>query len=53
MLPSTDELNQNAINPLKSLDVWEDDVLERYPDPASIASDKSKQSSRLLNPLSQ
>jgi inositol oxygenase len=46
MLPSIDELNQSAINPLKSLDVWEDDVLERYPDPASIASDKSTEAYR-------
>ena len=29
-------------NPLKSLDVWEDDVLERYPDPAAIATDKTE-----------
>ncbi|WP_301924115.1 inositol oxygenase family protein [Ferruginibacter sp.] len=46
MLPSTDELNQSAINPLKSLDVWEDDVLERYPDPASIANEKSTEAYR-------
>ena len=46
MLPSTDELNQSAINPLKNLDVWEDNVLERYPDPDSIASDKSTEAYR-------
>lgn len=28
------------INPLKSLDEWEDEVLERYPDPDSIANGK-------------
>ncbi len=27
-------------NPLHSLDEWEDDVLERYPDPNAIAKDK-------------
>jgi inositol oxygenase len=46
MLPSSDELSQSAINPLKSLDVWEDDVLERYPDPESIATDKSTEAYR-------
>ena len=46
MLPSTDELNQSAINPLKNLDVWEDNVLERYPDPDFIASDKSTEAYR-------
>ncbi len=46
MLPSIDELNQHSINPLKSLDVWEDDVLERYPDPESIATDKSTEAYR-------
>jgi inositol oxygenase len=28
-------------NPLSSLDVWEDDLLERYPDPESIAKSKT------------
>jgi inositol oxygenase len=28
-------------SPLKSLDEWEDDLLQRYPDPASIAQGKS------------
>ncbi|CAN5280872.1 hypothetical protein BH11BAC5_BH11BAC5_32000 [soil metagenome] len=46
MLPSSDELSQSALNPLKSLDVWEDDVLERYPDPESIATDKSTEAYR-------
>jgi inositol oxygenase len=46
MLPATDELSQSALNPLKSLDVWEDDVLERYPDPESIATDKSTEAYR-------
>jgi inositol oxygenase len=29
------------MNPLSSLDVWEDDLLQRYPDPESIAQGKS------------
>ena len=33
--------NYSENTPLKSLDVWEDDVLARYPDPESIAK-KSK-----------
>lgn len=28
-------------NPLSSLDVWEDDLLERYPDPESIVKDRT------------
>jgi inositol oxygenase len=34
------------INPLASLDVWEDDVLERYPDPGSIATAKTTEEYR-------
>src|SRR6187402_369633 len=30
----------NGNNPLLSLDEWEEDVLQRYPDPESIAKDK-------------
>ena len=30
----------NGHNPLLSLDEWEEDVLQRYPDPESIAKDK-------------
>ena len=33
-------------NPLTSLDVWEDDLLERYPDPESIATAKSTEEYR-------
>jgi inositol oxygenase len=36
----------NTTTPLKSLDEWEDDLLERYPDPASIATDKSTEAYR-------
>ena len=46
MSASTNNFQQSEINPLKSLDVWEDDVLERYPDPTSIASDKSTEAYR-------
>ena len=34
------------INPLKSLDEWEDAVLDRYPDPDTIASSKSSEDYR-------
>lgn len=34
------KLSQAEINPLQSLDEWEEDVLERYPDPESIATSK-------------
>ena len=33
-------------NPLASLDVWEDDVLERYPDPDGIATSKTTEEYR-------
>jgi inositol oxygenase len=33
-------------NPLSSLDVWEEDLLERYPDPESIATGKSTEEYR-------
>ena len=33
-------------NPLKSLDEWEEDVLKRYPDPDTIASEKSTEEYR-------
>jgi inositol oxygenase len=36
----------DELNPLNSLDEWEDDVLERYPDPSAIAKDKSAESYR-------
>ncbi len=31
----------DSANPLSSLDEWEDDVLERYPEPGSIAKEKT------------
>ena len=33
-------------NPLSSLDVWEEDLLERYPDPESIATGKTTEEYR-------
>ena len=35
------QFTEKEISPLKSLDEWEDAVLERYPEPESIASSKS------------
>jgi inositol oxygenase len=32
---------QNEINPLANLDEWEEDVLKRYPDPETIAKEKT------------
>jgi len=46
MTPSSNNFELSEIHPLKNLDVWEDDVLERYPDPASIANDKSTEAYR-------
>jgi inositol oxygenase len=41
-MPSTvTELLPAENNPLRSLDEWEEDVLERYPDPNAIAKDKA------------
>ena len=40
------QLSTKENNPLQSLDEWEDDVLERYPDPELINSNKSKQAFR-------
>jgi inositol oxygenase len=40
------QFTPKEINPLGSLDEWEDDLLERYPDPEKIASAKSTESYR-------
>lgn len=32
---------QNEINPLANLDEWEEDILKRYPDPETIAKEKT------------
>jgi inositol oxygenase len=44
-MAKTDQ-HHSELNPLHSLDEWEDDVLERYPDPSAIAKDKSAEAYR-------
>ena len=39
-------VSANKINPLHSLDEWEEDVLERYPEPGANISGKSKEAFR-------
>ena len=46
MLNSQKKLTPEEVNPLKSLDEWEDDVLQRYPEPESIATAKSTEEYR-------
>ncbi len=46
MIAISNTLQPSEINPLKSLEVWEEDVLERYPDPANILQDKSTEAYR-------
>lgn len=46
MASTTAQLHPDEINPLHSLDEWEEDVLERYPDPNAIATDKSVEAYR-------
>jgi inositol oxygenase len=41
-----DNKQLSETHPLSSLDVWEDDLLERYPDPESIAAAKSTEEYR-------
>ena len=45
-MATPDKFSEKEINPLGSLDEWEDDVLQRYPDPETIAKDKSKEEYR-------
>ena len=40
------QFTAKEINPLKSLEHWEDDLLERYPDPGAIATSKSTEEYR-------
>ena len=42
MNPDHAKFTEKEINPLPSLDVWEDDVLKRYPDPDTFATAKTK-----------
>jgi inositol oxygenase len=46
MNPEYDHLEPKEINPLISLDEWEDDTLQRYPDPNSISDGKSTKAFR-------
>ncbi len=46
MTNATDNFNDAEANPLKRLDVLEDDVLHRYPDPSGILTDKSTKAYR-------
>ncbi|CAN5418139.1 hypothetical protein BH11BAC3_BH11BAC3_37520 [soil metagenome] len=46
MKSATQNFTSKELNPLHSLDQWEDDVLERYPDPEAIATDKSTEEYR-------
>jgi inositol oxygenase len=39
-------LNHPLTNPLSSLDEWEDDLLDRYPDPENIAENKAAEEFR-------
>lgn len=45
-MSTTPKFTEKEINPLGSLDEWEDAVLERYPDPETIASAKSTEAYR-------
>lgn len=45
-MASPEKFSSKEINPLGSLDEWEDDVLQRYPDPETIAKEKSKEEYR-------
>jgi inositol oxygenase len=38
MATTQKDFTSKEINPLVSIEEWEDDVLERYPDPDNIAT---------------
>ena len=42
----TNQINTSEAYPLMSLDEWEDNVLDRYPDPATIATEKATEAFR-------
>jgi inositol oxygenase len=46
MNPEYQQLEPKEINPLKSLEEWEDDTLERYPDPNNISDGKATEAFR-------
>jgi len=41
MSASNKNFNPSEITPLQSIEQWEEDVLQRYPDPEAIATDKA------------
>jgi inositol oxygenase len=43
---SQNQFTANEVNPLASLDEWENDLLKRYPDPDDIATSKSTEEYR-------
>jgi inositol oxygenase len=45
-MAAPEKFSAKEINPLGSLDEWEDDVLQRYPDPDTIAKEKAKEAYR-------
>ena len=45
-MSTPDKMTPREYNPLNNLDEWEDDILQRYPDPASIAKDKTTEEYR-------
>jgi inositol oxygenase len=45
-IASQKQFTSTEINPLTSLDEWEDDLLKRYPDPEEIATSKSTEEYR-------
>ena len=46
MQQTNQKLTTREMNPLESLDHWEDNLLERYPDPEAIATSKSTEAYR-------
>lgn len=46
MQQTNQKLTTKELNPLENLDHWEDDLLERYPDPEAIATSKSTEAYR-------
>lgn len=45
-ITSQNQFTTKEVNPLNSLDEWEDDLLKRYPDPEQIATSKSTEEYR-------
>ncbi len=46
MLTSPTGINSNELAPLKNLDEWEEDILQRYPDPETIAKGRQTEEYR-------